>query len=266
LELADIIIARRMHTSQLSCAFSHTFIANEIMDISSEMVRKRIKEGQAWRYLVPAAAWTIIEDRRLYKRREKTEESWRQTIARLEQAAREELSNERYLHSRHTALFSWDLCRRFGINPNHGYLAGIAHDLGKHLKDNELLALAKSDGRGISKLEKNKPSLLHGRATAVLLKKRFNIHNRDILEAVAMHTEGGEGMCSLAKIVYIADKMEFSREKADPELRNLCYTEKDLDAIFLAVLSQTVSWLRSNKIVLAKETLHLLENLKGKEV
>ena len=280
LELADVIICRRQEGDpgcrcdqtqssdsepQSNFPFPHTLIANELIDISSQMVRLRIKEGKAWRYLVPAAVRAIIEDRCLYEHTDITEEFRLQTIIRLEQAAREELSTDRFLHSRHTAILAWDLCCRFGMDPQQGYLAGIAHDLGKHLKDDELLALAKSDGRQISKLERKKPSLLHGRATAVLLRKRFNIQNPDILEAVAMHTEGGEGMCPLAKIIYIADKVEFSREKIDPDLRAICYTKENLDEIFMTVLNQTVSWLRSHKIDLSKETLHLLENLQGKK-
>ena len=264
-ELADIIIARRNYSKDFSCSFPHVLIANEIMDISSQVVRERIRAGGAWRYLVPAAARVIIEDRRLYAHQNQHEESCRQIIGRLEQTAREELTPERFLHSRHVAVLSSDMCRRFGLNPDHGYLAGIVHDLGKHLKDNESLALAKSDGRGISKLEKKKPALLHGRAAAVLLKKRFNIQNQDILESVAMHTEGGEDMCPLAKIVYIADKVEFSREKIDPQLRAMCYNEENLDTIFAAVLGETVSWLRSHKIDLSEETIQLLENLQGKK-
>ena len=268
LELVDLIILRRIRSdpnTQTPIPFPHTLIDNEIIDISSGMVRERIQAGLAWRYLVPAAARIIIEDRRLYGIGEMSAEAMQQVIGRLEQAVREDLSLERFIHSRNTAVLAWDLCCRFGINPWHGYLAGVSHDLGKHLKNNELLALAKSDGRRISKNERKKPSLLHGRATAVLLKKRFNIRDKDILEAVAMHTEGGEDMCPLAKVIYIADKVEFSREKIDPELRSLCYTENDLDRIFVEVLSQTVSWLRSHKIDLAEETLQLLENLQGKK-
>jgi len=263
LELADIIIARRTMSGDFSCAFPHTVIANEVMNIASHVVRQRVQEGKAWHYLVPAAARAIIQDRRLYACPAASGESLWKTIIRLEQAVREDLSPERYLHSRNTALLAWDMCCRFGIDPQQGYLAGLAHDLGKPLDDDELLVLAKSDGRPISKLEKKKPSLLHGRATAVLLRERFNIQNEDILEAVAMHTEGGEGMCDLAKIVYIADKVEFSREKIDPNLRALCYTEDNLDRIFMAVLTQTVFWLRSHKIDLSEDTLHLLKNLQG---
>jgi nicotinate-nucleotide adenylyltransferase len=158
-----------------------------------------------------------------------------------------------------------DLCRRltkYNLNPEQGYLAGIAHDLGKQLGEKEIIKLAKSDGRGFSRLEKEKPSLLHGRASAVLLRERFNVHNEDVLEAAALHTLGGKDMGPLAKVVYIADKMEVSREKIDPAVRKLAYTEDDLDRIFATTLEQTVSWLRAKKIKLSEESLALLEKMR----
>ncbi|MCL2878964.1 MAG: hypothetical protein FWF29_01850, partial [Treponema sp.] len=53
------------------------------------------------------------------------------------------------------------------------------------------------------------------------------------------------------------------RKKIDPQLRAMCYTEKELDAIFLAVLGNTVSWLLSQEIDPAPETLQLLEKLQS---
>jgi nicotinate-nucleotide adenylyltransferase len=265
LEIADIIIARRIHSGALSCSFPHIQITNEIMEISSEMVRNRIEGGKAWRYLVPAGAQAIIEDRGLYTCAGTVKESLQSVIFALEQAARKELSPERFIHSRNTALLTWDLCRRFGVDPELGYLAGIAHDLSKPMGDEALLALAGSDGGGISKLEKKKPGLLHGRAAAVLLRTHFGINNRDVLEAVALHTAGGIGMSSLAKIVYIADKVEVTREKTDPALRAMCYEDNDLDRIFFAVLDAAVSSLRSREIDLSEETLRLLEKMKGEK-
>ncbi|MDR1576290.1 MAG: nicotinate (nicotinamide) nucleotide adenylyltransferase [Treponema sp.] len=270
LDRADIIVARRLASAEVSCPFPHRRITNEMMEISSAMVRKRIESAGAWRYLVPQAARTIIEDRRLYGFSEEAPPAAdssgagpaRKTIVHVEEAARESLSIERFLHSRNTALLAWDLCRRFGLDPALGYLAGIAHDLGKSLDEETLLAMAKSDGRAVSKLEKKKPALLHGRAAAILLKERFGIHNRDVLEAVALHTEGAAGMGPLAKVVYIADKVEVSREKVDPALRKMCYANEDLDRILFAALNQTVSWLRSKKLELSEETFRLLEKMK----
>jgi nicotinate-nucleotide adenylyltransferase len=269
LAMADIIIARRVHSGELRCPYPNRQITNEVMEVSSAMVRERIASGGAWRYLVPAAARTIIEDRGLYRGDAAEPESpgnavSKKIILRVEEAAREFLPPERFLHSRNTALLAGDLCRRFGLDPERGYLAGVAHDLGKPLSGSELLRLAKKDGRPISRLEKKKPSLLHGRAAAVLLTERFGVHNSDVLEAVALHTEGGEGMGPLAKAVYIADKMEVSREKADPALRALCYTGGSLDQVFFAVLDNTVSWLRSKQIDLSAETFRLLEKMRDK--
>jgi nicotinate-nucleotide adenylyltransferase len=263
IELADIIIARRLHSGEIQCPYPNTQITNEVMEISSAMVRERIEAGKAWRYLVPAGARAIIEERRLYGFYGAADgESGAETILRIENAARKNLSPERFLHSRNTALLAWDLCRRFTLDPALGYLAGIAHDLGKSMEEETLLKLAKSDGRGISKLEKKKPALLHGRAAAVLLRERFDVHNGDVLEAVALHTGGAADMGPLAKVIYIADKLEVSREKADPVLRSMCYANESLDRIFFAVLDQTVSWLRSKKLELSEETFRLLEKMK----
>jgi nicotinate-nucleotide adenylyltransferase len=270
LELADIIIARRLGSGEPDCPYPHTQIANEVMEISSAMVRERIGAGKDWRYLVPAAARIIIEERRLYGfagsrvefAGQVPERKALSLIFRVEQAARESLSLERFLHSRNTALLAGDLCQRFGLDPALGYLAGIAHDFGKALDEETLLRLAKSDGRAISKLEKKKPALLHGRAAAVLLKENFGIHNRDVLEAVALHTEGGADMGPLAKVVYIADKIEVSREKIDPAFRKMCYGDESLDSILFAVLNQTVSWLSSKKLELSEETFRLLDKMK----
>jgi nicotinate-nucleotide adenylyltransferase len=187
-------------------------------------------------------------------------------ISHVEESARESLTLERFLHSRNVALMAWDLCRRLSVyrlDPDMGYLAGIAHDLGKHLNEKEMLRMAKKDGKKITPMEKGRPSLLHGRASAVLLKERFNVHNEAVLEAAARHTGGGKNMGPLAKVIYIADKMEFSREKADPAVRKLVYAGEDLDRIFFAVLDQNVSWLRTRKIKLSEGTLGLLEKMRS---
>ena len=266
LELADIVIARRTYSQEINFPFPNKQITNDVMEISSAMVRQRIGEGKDWRCLVPAAARAIIEDRCLYGFCGNMDHNAvkQETIMGIEAAVRENVGTGRFLHSRNTALLAWDLCRRFGLNPDMGYLAGIVHDLGKPLGDKKLLELVKSDGRGISKLEKEKPSLLHGRAAAVLLRERFCINNKDVLEAVAFHTEGNTDMGPLAKVVYIADKLEVSREKADPVLRKICLEETDLDNMFFTVLNDTVSWLRSRKLELSADTFRLLEKMKEK--
>jgi nicotinate-nucleotide adenylyltransferase len=268
LERADIIVARRVLPEETAFSFPSRQIGNEVMNISSALVRERIRTGKLWRSLVPSGAAAIIEDRRLYGYGSKDSRKnpphsglSKEALIRVENAARESLSQSRFLHSRNAALLAWDLCLRFGLDPLAGYLAGIAHDLGKPLSGERLLEMAASDGEEIAALERQKPSLLHGRAAAVLLRERFGISDGDIIEAVAWHTQGRAGMGPLAKAVYIADKLEVSRE-ADPALQDLAYELKNgasLDEIFAAVLRDTVAFLLSRKLDLSETTLRLLD-------
>jgi nicotinate-nucleotide adenylyltransferase len=274
LELADIVIVRRNRpvsdNSQDVYPFAHTLLDNEIMVISSQMIREKIKTDQDWRSLVPAGARAIIEDRRLYGCNgsikfanfmlEDDKDCSREDIIRIEEEARRVLTVERFLHSRNTALLAHDLCLRFGINPKAGYLAGIAHDLAKQTEPKLLLKMVKDDGLPVTEIEKGKPNLLHGRAAAVLLKERFCIHNKDVLEAVAFHTFGKENMSPLSKVVYIADKVEVSRN-IDPALRKMCVNE-DLDSILYAVLKKQIGKLQSKGYNLSEDTQRLLNKMK----
>ncbi|MDR1803145.1 MAG: nicotinate (nicotinamide) nucleotide adenylyltransferase [Treponema sp.] len=283
-ELADIIIARRLpetampetaKTTDIGFPFPYKALDNEIMNVASHRVRELISTGGAWRYLVPAGARFIIESTKLYgftgrqcndiDGKSVTENnSLKETIVRVENEARTSLNFDKFMHSRNTALLSWDLCNRFGLDSQKGYLAGIAHDMCKFMDDEELTRLAHEDGGGISKLEQKKPGLLHGRAAAILLAKKHNIHDRDILEAIRYHTTGRWDMDSLAKVVYVADKIEISRDEVDPVLRRMSM-EGDLDTLFTAVLSDTVSYLKSQAKDISYGTRRLLAAMQKRD-
>lgn len=270
LQLADIAVARRINTNDVKYSFPHIVIKNEVMNVSSKTIRQRISEESVnaesgWRSLVPSGVRAIIEDRQLYgySKMECSEDCAQANILRIETAVREALSTERFLHSRSTALHASDMCRRFGLDPAAGYLAGIAHDFAKQIDGKNLLKIAKSAGIHLTSLEKVKPSLLHGKVSAVLLRERFCVHNKDILEAVAYHTSGCENMGPLAKVIYIADKTESSRN-IDPALRKLC-KEADLDSILYTVLEKTVVKLQARELDLSEDTLMLLNKMKGRK-
>jgi HD superfamily phosphohydrolase YqeK len=80
-------------------------------------------------------------------------------------------------------------------------------------------------------------------------------------------------MSPLGKAVYIADKIEVSREGVDPAFRETGFPRAGepaagggvvLDRLFEAVLAQTVTFLELNKIDLSEGTLRLLEKMKRK--
>jgi nicotinate-nucleotide adenylyltransferase len=146
------------------------------------------------------------------------------------------------------------------LDPDRGYLAGIAHDMAKSLAEGEMKRLARRDDKNFSKLEQKKPSLLHGRAGAVLLRQKFGVEDEDVLEAVRLHTTGKPGMGPLARIVYIADKIENSRGDVNAELRDFSRFA-GLDDLFAAVLEETVAFLRAKQMDLSAGTLKLLDSI-----
>jgi nicotinate-nucleotide adenylyltransferase len=264
--LADIIIAHRLSAENIPFPYPCKQLDNEILALSSGNVRDRIEKGAAWTFLVPSEARFIIQDRRLYGPEQPEPESRNgigaELIARVEHMTRSMLSPARFLHSRNVALLARDICRQFGLDAQAGYLAGIAHDMCKSLPEEELFRLTKKDGRPVSQLEKKKPSLLHARAGAALLRERFGIEDRDILDAIRLHTLADPEMGPLAKAVFIADKTEISREHVNAALREIG-KYPSLDALFAAVLDDNVAYLRSRKLALSKGTLRLLETMKG---
>jgi nicotinate-nucleotide adenylyltransferase len=248
---ADIIIARRILSEAGDYPYPCQQMRNEVMEISSAQVREWIAQGKHWRYLVPAGARSIIEERRLYGLPaaigDPDGDIAPTFIVRMENEARRILSQPRFLHSRQVAVMASDLCRIFDLDPHAGYLAGIVHDMAKHLSEEELIKLAGADKLPISAMERQKPSLLHGRAGAVLLREQYGFRDQEILDAVRYHVAGGGG--KLARVLYIADKIEVSRQGVEPRLRDFREYEgtgaPGLDRLFEKILGETVAWLRS---------------------
>jgi len=63
----------------------------------------------------------------------------------------------------------------------------------------------------ITELEKLNPILLHGKVAAEYIKRRFALHDRDILDAIAYHTSGKDHFSDIGKIVFLSDSLEENR-------------------------------------------------------
>ena len=87
-------------------------------------------------------------------------------IEKLREYTASAVNPKRYEHSVRTAETAERLCRRYGLDAQSGYFAGIVHDMCKDMEDDVLFSLALQDGHPVSDLEAEKKSLLHGRAAA----------------------------------------------------------------------------------------------------
>jgi nicotinate-nucleotide adenylyltransferase len=200
--------------------FPHTRLDNAVVPVSSSMVRERMAKGEDWHVLMPE------------------ESGGDSATVSIEAQVRALLPAERFLHSRNVALMAVMLAERFGMNEDDAYLAGITHDMAKEFST----------------------PLGHGEAGAAMLAKQYGVTNPDVLEAVRCHTEGKIGMGNLAKIIYIADKVEPRRRTVDPRLRDMCKTAP-LDELFREIVRGTHVYLEQKGVVVTEDARRLLRHL-----
>ena len=124
----------------------------------------------------------------------------------------ENLSEKRINHSTGVSKLAESLCKRYDIEPGKGLIAGISHDIAREFDKDRMEEYAKKDGNPLYSWEKKYPILLHGRAGAEYIKEKWGIADPGILEAIRYHTYGKPGMCTLAKILFVADYLEPGRK------------------------------------------------------
>ena len=169
-----------------------------------------------------------------------------------------QVKKSRYEHSVRVAQMCARMCRQYGLDSRKGYLAGIGHDMCKDFSDEQLLELAARDGKEIIEFDKNKPSLLHGRAAAVMLKEKFKVFDQEILEAVANHTSGVIGMCDLTKCLFLADKIEPGRPQSTDEYRENLLA-MSLNHMLYSVLVENYEYLTKKGFTIYPGTREMIE-------
>lgn len=179
-------------------------------------------------------------------------------IEKIREFTQKSVKKSRYEHSVRVAETAARICRTYGFDETVGYLAGIGHDMCKDFSDEELIQLAKKDGKEIIEYEYKKPALLHGRAAAVLMKEKFGITNPDILEAVSYHTSGIINMCDLTKVLFLADKIEPGRPQSTDEYRNRLFG-LSFNEMFFSVYEENYEYIKNKGYEIFPGTKEMLK-------
>ncbi len=193
-------------------------------------------------------------------------------IKQVDNFAKKNLKESRYKHSLRVAEYAKYLSEHYSsenVKPEKAFFSGLSHDICKNCSDEELINIVKTDNLGIDKIEKSRLNLLHGRAAAVVLKTKFAVEDKSILNAVAFHTFGYEGIDSLGKMLYIADKIEPGR--ANTEIFRQFALKASLNELMLKILDWNIAFIKQKQASVHPKTEKMykqikleLENEKGK--
>lgn len=264
----DIIIGKRtglknsfdlLNTEQTKASVKD--LKNEILNISSTQIRDAVLQNKDFSSLVPKGVYDYIIEQGLYKENGIQVSEIKSGISDLmntsdielrtqeiDSFAKSILTESRYAHSVRVAEYARHLAKEYkeeGVSPALAYFTGLAHDICKKCSDEELVKLVEADGLGIDNVEKTRLNLLHGRAAAIVLQKKFGINDESVLKAAAFHTFGYEGIDALGKIIYIADKIEPSRPDTE-NFRNMVKSSS-LNDLMIAVLDWNLAYIKKKR-------------------
>jgi predicted HD superfamily hydrolase involved in NAD metabolism len=140
--------------------------------------------------------------------------------------------------------------------------AAILHDYGKIFHFEELKAIAVKQKLRISDFELNCEPILHSFMAPFLLKRDFKIKARDVLNSVRIHTTGSSKMNMTDKILYIADKIEETRDyEGVDKLRHLSL--EDINLCLLEVYKSNIIYVIKGNNVLHPDTAKIWNYIHG---
>lgn len=164
-------------------------------------------------------------------------------IKDLKKELKKEMDESRFEHTMGVMYTCGALAMRYDYDLEKAMLAGLLHDCAKCMPNAKKLKMAEKHGLEISELERKNPFMLHAKLGAFLAKKKYDVEDEEILDAIRWHTTGRPQMTLLDKIVYVADYIEPKRDKAPhlSEIRKKAFL--DLDQALLQILEDTLGYL-----------------------
>ncbi len=137
-------------------------------------------------------------------------------LKKLDEDLKKTLSEKRYNHSIGVMNKAIELAKIYKVDINKAKLVGLAHDIGKELSKEEKLKYVTENNIEVDEIESINIGLLHGKIGADICKKKYGF-TKDMQNAIAYHTVGNKNMDLLAKIIFVADKIEEGRKYKDEE-------------------------------------------------
>lgn len=257
LELAKLAAVQRKgqmaDIEQLAASVMNTLggtvVATEVCgdNISSTEVRKRVFDALPINGLVPSRVELFIHKNLLYAPEE---------LMTVKTLLEERLDEPRLEHSLLTAREAVMLAYKHGLNTQKARLCGLVHDCAK-LRGPALESYMKRLAFKPTKDERQNTYMIHARLGALAAESEYGITDPEILNAIRLHTLGSPDMTPFDEVIFLADKLEPSREyRRIAHIRELAY--ENLDAAVAAVIRNNIEYNRSRKMPVHPSTFETL--------
>ena len=148
------------------------------------------------------------------------------------------IKESRFIHSLSVAHLAYKLAKKYQLDYQKAYIAGLLHDIAKGVDKTNGLALMKQHYPDFVDIG---AFAYHQFLGEKLAKEDFGVVDEEILGAIKYHTTGKANMNWLEKLIYAVDKIDPTR---DYDSSNLIQAmENGLDEGFLTVLKANVEFL-----------------------
>lgn len=175
---------------------------------------------------------------------------------------KENLNEERFIHTLGTADCAKELAKKFSLDQEKAYLAGLLHDCAKCFSNEKLLDIIHKNLK-IEEAEMLNYKTLHAPVSAYIAEKEFCITNKEILSAIRWHTLGKLEMTDFEKVIFIADKIEpNTRDKEYSEkIYSLLNEDNGLNKALLKCYKETIKSLVKRNLKICLVTVEIYNKL-----
>lgn len=184
-------------------------------------------------------------------------------IRRINKYLRENLSNERYLHSIRVMQKAMLYAKIYDQDIEKVKITALAHDIAKEFtkEENEQYILENNLDKSLL-LPENK-YLIHGYVGADILEKDYHF-TKEMGDAIRYHTTARDKMTMLDKIIYLADKTEDGRQYPNIESQRK-EAIKNINKAIILTIENSIRHTKNKGKIVNELSIKALTDLKNNQ-
>lgn len=176
-----------------------------------------------------------------------------------------DIGTKRLEHSLRVLEVAKELGKLYEVDLEKVKMAALLHDCAKLEDKNNLLKRAYEFDIILDDIMLNNRELVHAPLGAKIAEEKYNIKDKEILNAIEFHTTGRENMSLVEKIIFIADYIEPKRNfEGVQRVRELAYI--DIDKSMILALDQTLNFLIDKGKLISSQTIKARNYLKIEKI